>query len=273
MIKIDALLKLREPLPTALLACPSPSIACRPYKALTLCAFHVRLEIGGTTHQLSTGDAHNGDGFRSRGFAFARRIVPLVPGTLLEQQILLPDTGDAVAISWRLIGHNIRPVRLTATPIFSSADRISSEIFIFDAEHDGGRLTWSPFSDVGKIIADTNGHCTEPTVAIDFNGQENTAAPSAFVFDLGRSTSLLLLSVEVPANGATDPLVGQFLADCATPRREHRYLPTAAQGPVPVLRQLKPNSSRIRRPYRQSASAYQVDEARWPASHCWDRSA
>jgi len=192
---------------------------------------------------------------------------------LLEQQIVLPNAGDAVGISWRLAGNRIRPVRLTATPLFSSVERISSETFVFDAEHDGGRLTWSPFRDSGKIVADTNGQCTEPAVAIDFNAQENTAAPSAFVFDLGRPTSLLLLSVELPTNGATDPLVGQFLADSANPRREHCNLPTAAQGPVPLLRQLKANSSRIRRPHSQRRFCYKIDEVLWAAYRRYDRSA
>jgi hypothetical protein len=67
--------------------------------------------------------------------------MPLAPTMSLEQQILLPNAGDAVAISWRLIGKKIAPVRLTATPIFSSAEPTSSEIFTFDAEHDGSRLT------------------------------------------------------------------------------------------------------------------------------------
>jgi hypothetical protein len=156
---------------------------------------------------------------------------------LLEQQIVLPNAGDTVGISWRLLGKKITPVRLSATPIFSSAEPISSEIFVFDAEHDGGRLTWLPFRRAGKIIADTNGHLIEPAVAIDFNGQENTAAPSAFVFDLGRPPALLLLSVELPTNGATDPLVGEFLADVANPRHEDPDLLTATQRGVMALQQ------------------------------------
>ncbi len=255
MIRIDAPLKLLEPLPVT--AGPGAPAACQPYKGLTLCAFDVRLETGGRKYELSTTKAPNCDGLRSRGFAFARRMVPLVPGMLLEQQIVHPNSGDAVGISWRLVGNKVRPVRLTATPIFSSAEEIANQVFVFDAEHDGGRLTWSPFLDSGKIIADTNGQCAEAAVAIDFNGQENTVASSAFVFDLGRLTSLLLLSVELPTNHATDPIVGQFLADAANPSREHRELPTA-RGPVPVLRELKVNSSRIRRPVMTSIARYTV---------------
>jgi hypothetical protein len=228
MIKIDALLKLREPLPAYLLGGSPTPVACPPYKELTLRGVDVRLETGGRTYKLSTTTAPHGDGFRSRGLAFARRVVPLAPGMSLEQQMVLPNAGDAVGVSWRLLGNKITPVRLTATPIFSSAEPISTEIFVFDAEYDGGRLTWLPFPRADKIFADTNGHCTEAAVAIDSDGQENTATPSAFVFDLGRSPALLLLSVELPASGAMDPLVGEFLAEVANPQREDRDLLAAA---------------------------------------------
>src|SRR4029077_11141225 len=222
MIKIDARFKLLEPLPTYLLAgSPSP-VARPPYRELTLRGFDVRLERGGRTHALPTTNGPNGDYFPSGGLAFARRVVPLASDMSLEQQIVLPNAGDAVGISWRLLGNRITPVRLTATPIFSSAEPISSEIFVFEAEHDGGRLTWLPFRRAGKIIADANGRCIEPVVAIGSDGQENTMAPSAFVFDLGRRPAILLLSVELPTGRAMEPLIGAFLADVAVPGREDR---------------------------------------------------
>jgi hypothetical protein len=208
---------------------------------------------------VSTTDAPDGDGFRSRGVAFARRVVPLAAGMLLEHQIMLPNTGETVSISWRLLGKRITPVRLTATPIFSSAEPISSEIFVFDAEHDCGRLTWLPFRRAVKTIADTNGR-PEPAVVINSHEHENTAAPSAFVFDLGRRPALLLLSVELRTSGATDPLIGQFLAKVANPCHEDRDLPTAAQRLATPLGQLKENSLRIRRAHSQSASACQIGE-------------
>ena len=218
MIRFDAPLKLLEPLPTHLLAGSAASVVFPKHKELTLRGFDVRLVIGSRPYELSTTDAPDGDGFRPRGLAFARRVVPLAPGMLLEQQILLPNTGDTVGISWRLLGKKITPVRLTATPIFSSAEPISSETFVFDAEHDSGRLTWLPFRRAGKIIADTNGR-TELGVVMDSHEYENTAAPSAFVFDLGRRPALLLLSVELRTSSATDLLIGQFLAKIANPRR------------------------------------------------------
>ena len=266
MIKFDAPLKLLEPLPTHLLASSSASVVCPTHKELTLRGFDVRLEIGGTTYELSTTDSPNGDGFRSRGVAFARRVVPLAAGMLLEQQIMLPNTGDTIGISWRLLGKRITSGRLTATPIFSSAEPISSEIFVFDAVHDCGRLTWLPFRRAGKIIADTNGR-TEAALVIDSHEHENTAAPSAFVFDLGRRPALLLLSVELRTSGATDPLIGQFLAEVANPRHEDRDLPTPVQGLVTPLEQLKANSLRIRGTHSQSASACQIGEPPTHAKH------
>ena len=155
-------------------------------------------------------------------------VVPLAPGMLLEQHIVLPNAGDTVGISWRLLGNKITAVRLTATPIFSSGSRISSEIFVFEAEHEGGRLMWLPFHDTGKIIADTNANCTEPALRVDSGGEENAAAPSTFVFDLGRTPALLILSVELPNRGAMDPLIGEFLAHIAKSRSEDSNLGVAA---------------------------------------------
>jgi hypothetical protein len=228
VIKIGAQFRLMEPLPTYLFAGSRAPVVCPANKELTLRGFEVRLEKAGRIYELSITDAATDHGFRSRDLAFARRVVPLVPSMALEQIIVLPNAGDAVGISWRLVGEKITPVRLTATPIFSSADPISSEIFVFDADQDGGRLTWLPLRRAGRIIADTNGHCTEPSVTIDSDGWQNIAAPSSFVFELGRFPALLLLSAELPASGATDPLIGTFLAEVANFRGENRNLWAAA---------------------------------------------
>jgi hypothetical protein len=228
MIQIGALFKLLEQ-PARYLPIGAPASFVRPgYRELTLRGFDVRLEIGGRIYELSSSNAPGNDGLRSRGLALARQVMPLAPAMSLEQQILLPNAGDAVAISWRLVGKKIAPVRLTATPIFSSAEPTSSEIFTFDAEHDGGRLTWLPFRRACKIIADANGRCTEPSLTIKPDGEQSSMAPSAFVFNLGRRPSLLLLSVELPINGAPDPLMGAFLADLANPEHEERAFLSAA---------------------------------------------
>jgi hypothetical protein len=227
MIQVGALFKLLEK-PPRYLPIGAPASFGRPgYRKITLRGFDVRLEIDGRIYELSTSNAPGNDGLRSRGLAFSRQTVPLAPGMSLDQQILLANAGDAVAISWRLLGKKITPVRLTATPIFSSAEPISSEIFTFDADHDGGRLTWLPFRRACKIIADTNGRCTEPSLTIKLDGEQNSTAPSAFVFDLRRRPSLLLLSVELPTNGSLDPLMGAFLADLANSEQERGFLSAA----------------------------------------------
>jgi len=220
MIQIGAPFKLLEQ-PRRYLPIGAPSsFASRGYREVTLLGFDVRLEIGGRTYELSSSNAPGKDGLRSRGLAFARRVVPLAPAMSLDQRVLLANADDAVAISWRLLGKKIARVQLTATPIFSSAEPTSSEIFTFDAEHDGGRLTWLPFRRACKIIADTNGRCTEASLTLKSDGEQSSTAPSAFVFDLGRRHSLLLLSVELPTNGASDPLIGAFLADLANPEHQ-----------------------------------------------------
>ena len=228
MIQVGALFKLLEQ-PPRYLPIGAPASFARPgHKQITLSDFDIRLEIDGRIYELSSDNAPDNHSLRSRGLGFARQVVTLAPGMSLEQQILLPNAGDAVVISWRLFGKKIAPVRLTATPIFSSVEPTSSEIFSFDAENDRGRFTWMPFRRACKIIADTNCYCTKPSIAIDFHGQKNSSAPSAFVFNLGRHPSLLLLSVEVPTNGALDPLMGAFLADLANPEHEERGFLSAA---------------------------------------------
>jgi hypothetical protein len=228
MIQIGAPFKLLEQ-PRRYLPIGAPSsFASRGYREVTLRGFDVRLEIGGRLYELPSSNTLGNDGLRSRGLAFARRVAPLAPAMSLDQQILLANTGDAVAISWRLLGKQIAPVRLTATPIFCSAEPTSSEIFTFDAEDDGGRLTWLPFRRACKIIADTNGRCTEASLTLRSDGEQSITAPSAFVFNLGRRHSLLLLSVELPTNGAPDPRMGAFLADLANPEHEERGFLSAA---------------------------------------------
>jgi hypothetical protein len=228
MIQIGALFKLPEQ-PPRYLAIAAPASFARPgYRELTLRGFDVQLELGGRLYELSSSNAPGNDGLRSGGLGFARQVVPLLPAVSLEQQILMPHAGDAVAISWRLVGRKLAPVRLTATPIFSSADPTSGEIFTFDAQDDGGRLTWLPFRHACKVIADANGRCTEPSLTTKSVVKPSSTAPSAFVFNLGRRPSLLLLSVELPTNGSPDPLMGAFLADLANPDHQEPAFLSAA---------------------------------------------
>ena len=248
MISIDLPFRLLEPSPAYLPEAAAASFTRTSYKELVLCGVDIRLETDGSVYELSISNPPHPDGLRSRGLAFAREVVPLATGSpqdgvvrpvtghtrsgefdmSLEQQILLPNGGNAVAISWRLLGKQVKPVRLSATPIFSSAEATSSEIFNFEGDSDGGRLTWLPFRRAARIIADTNGHCAESAVTIPTDGEENKTAPSVFVFDLGRRPSLLFLSAEGPANGVPDPILAAFLARLASPAAKEREFLTAA---------------------------------------------
>jgi hypothetical protein len=228
MIKIQAPFRLVEPLPAYLSASSLASFIRPGRKQIILNGFDIRFETGGKTYKLSTDTGPDHRSLCSRGLGFARQVVALPSGISLEQQILLPNAGDAVAVSWRLFGEKIAPVRLTATPIFSSVEPTSSEIFTYDLKHDSGRLTWLPFPRACKIIADTNGRCAEPPLTTESNGEQSITVPSAFVFNLGRWPSLLHLSVELPTNSSLDPLMGAFLADLAIPKREqHGFLSAA----------------------------------------------
>jgi len=80
----------------------SASFARPVYRNLLFVALDVRLEIGGRIYELSSSNAPGNDGLRSRGLAFAPAGHSARAAMSLEQQILLPNAGGAVAISWRL---------------------------------------------------------------------------------------------------------------------------------------------------------------------------
>ena len=183
----------------------------------------VSLETAGKTFDLSTREAPAGDTFRSKGLSWGRQVVPLGRGVLLEQQLFRANGGNTVALSWRLLGAALAPVRLTVTPIFTASTAISTQPFAFEPETDGGRLVWQPFRRAAKIIADTNGRCTAPPALDRLGRQADVALPGAFEFSLGRSPSILVFSVDPQGTSASDPLIGGFLAQLAQPR-EQDYL-------------------------------------------------
>lgn len=222
MIKINSPFKLVEPPPRYLGAGfrSAPFTAPRA-RQLLLSGLRVCLQFGGRDYELSNTSALACDGFRSRGFGWTRKAVPLIPGVLLEQQILLANGGNTVALCWRLTGERVTPVSLTAIPVFSTEEPASSEPFKFDAEGDGGRLTWQPYHLARKIIADTNGRCSGttgvnvvPEVSADL---PNISVPGVFEFDLGRRPAVLIFSVEPEEDSVVDPFLGGFLAELAQP--------------------------------------------------------
>jgi hypothetical protein len=150
---------------------------------------------------------------RGGGAIWPRWRWALTDAISVEQQMLLPAGGNALAISWRLIGVTFVPVRLEARPVFSNSQPCPLSGFQIEPETNGGRLTWHPSDRSSRIIADTNGRLVEETLAT-----EPGLIPSTFQFELGPRPSVLIFSSESQNEAGVDPLIGGFLADLAEQR-------------------------------------------------------
>lgn len=144
--------------------------------------------------------------------------MPLAPGMSLVQQTLLANGGNTVALSWRLLSDALVPVQLKTTPVFSADEPTSSELFKFEPDTDGGRLTWQPYHCAAKLISDTNGRVSTPSLLNGLTSERNVAIPGTFTFNLGRRPSVLIFSVGAQGKPSPDPVIGGFLAELAAPR-------------------------------------------------------
>ena len=144
---------------------------------------------------------------RCRGAIWPRACWPLADGMSIEQQMLLPAEGNALAISWRLIGHSLLPVRLRVSPVFSAYQPFSPAGFEGEPDSNGGRLAWRPHHRFSKIIADTNGCFSGKVIPA-----QSSAVPASFEFNLGPHPAILILSTEPQSAVDTDPVIGAFLA-------------------------------------------------------------
>jgi hypothetical protein len=142
-----------------------------------------------------------------RGTIWQRTCWPLTDGMSIEQQLLLRAAGNALAVSWRLIGAALLPVRTKVRPVFSAHQSFSPTGFAIEPASSGGRLAWRPHSHLPKIIADTNG-CISTKAISDPSG----GVPACFEFNLGPRPAILILSTEAHSAMETDPLIGAFLA-------------------------------------------------------------
>jgi len=145
----------------------------------------------------------------------------LPEGLLLEQQMLLPHDGSAVAMSWALPGSTAFAARLVVRPFFSGCGPRSYRDIGFHSEDEGGRLSWLANVRGPKVFADTNGrYRDEPVRLFDCLCQQAAASaseqdlitPGSFEFELGRRPSVLIFSIEGYANAQGDQHVGVFLA-------------------------------------------------------------
>jgi hypothetical protein len=137
--------------------------------------------------------------------------------------MFLPHDESAVAVSWVLRSTTAVAAQLVVRPFFSGCGQRSYRDVGFhsDSDHEGGRLTWLPNVRGPKVVADTNGRYHDEPVrsrdclceqAVSSASQEDMITPGRFEFELSRRPSVLIFSIEGPANTQCGPHVGAFLA-------------------------------------------------------------
>ena len=173
-------------------------------------ALSISIETGRNTYEVASDRRPEPDGMAPfRGMLWPRSVLPLGGGIAIEQQMLFPAKGDAVALSWRLIGRATFPVRLKAEPIFSATRPFTTAGFEIEPETNGGRLAWRPYDRSSKIIADTNGRFVAATAGV---------IPGSFEFELSAQPSVLIFSSEPRSESGLDPLIAGFLAQLTEQR-------------------------------------------------------
>lgn len=233
MITIGSRFELTEPPPSYIRGRNPETTLIPGIRKLVLSGVEIAIRLHGRTYTLATNGTPGDGGFRNRGFSWSRNVVPLRDGVFLEQQMLLANGGNTVALSWWLNRDVAIGVELLATPVFTSKEPTSSEPFRFDPESDGGRLTWQPYHSARRVIADTNGRCTLAALVPAHDHRtdaENASAPATFAFELGHRPAVLIFSVEPEENTVADPILGSFLAALGqpTPHYDDRHLQLAA---------------------------------------------
>lgn len=153
---------------------------------IVLQALSVSIETGGNTyHVISDRPPESVGAGPFCGTLWPRCVLPLTDGISLEQQMLVPDAGDAILIFWRLIGRG----------------------FEIEPETNGGRLAWAPHDRSSKIFADTDGRLID-----EVTPSQAGVLPASFAFELGLHPAILIFSAEVQDGAGADPLIGAFLA-------------------------------------------------------------
>ncbi len=192
--------------------------------------FSISIETAGKTYEVCSDGYSSSDSPGSfRGTMWPRSLLPLPCGTLVEQQMLLPAPGGALAVSWRLVGRAFFPARLMVSPLFLVAPPSLGAGFGFEPETDGGRLAWRPHDHSSKIIADTNGcfapgaRCRGFKPGADFPAPRSVV-PGTFLFALGPHPAVLILASEAQTGAAMDPLIGAFLAQVARSNARPRLI-------------------------------------------------
>lgn len=129
-------------------------------------------------------------------------------GTLVEQELFVPQGLPLVALCWRIHGTAI-PATLSVRPFLSGRDyhalHHENPAFRFEATLQGDRVSWRPYESVPEIVALANGgYFDEPhwyrnflyeeerARGLDFS--EDLASPGSFRFDLARGEAVLILT-------------------------------------------------------------------------------
>jgi hypothetical protein len=163
-----------------------------------------------------------GDGLFG-AISWPRSCFRLPEGLLIDQQMFLPHDGSAVALSWALRGNTAIAAQLVARPFFSGCGpRSYRDVgFHFESEANDGRLIWLPNVRGPKVFADTNGrYHDEPVRLFDClceqaaasASEEDLSTPGSFEFELSVRPSVLIFSLEGPANTQRNRDLGTFLA-------------------------------------------------------------
>lgn len=190
---------------------------------VTLESLSISIETGGKTYAVISNGCPQADSVGPfLGTVWPRWLLPLSDEISVEQKMVLPAGGNAIAISWRSIGRAL-PARLKVSSLFSAQQPFSGVGFEIEPETNGGRLAWRPHDHSAKIIADTNGCFVGKATPSDFDSVLDLRArsgvvPASFEFDLGPRPAVLIFSAEPRIGAGADPLIGAFLAQLAEQR-------------------------------------------------------
>ena len=136
-------------------------------------------------------------------------VLALPGGGQIEHGLLVQSGRSVVTLSWRLRG--AAGGTLAVRPLISGRDyhalHHENPAFRFDAEADGDRVVWRPYSGIPAIVARSNGRYThEPDWYRNFlyteerdrglDHVEDLASPGVFRWDLSRGEAVLMLAAE-----------------------------------------------------------------------------
>lgn len=137
-------------------------------------------------------------------------------GTQIAHELFVTKGAPRVVAAWRLL--EPRPgVTLRMRPLLSGRDyhalHRENTAFRFDADAGEGRVRWQPYPDVPGTIAEHNGLYKHDPVWYrnfqydqererGFEFVEDLASPGIVEFDLGAQEASLILSADLPAEGA-----------------------------------------------------------------------